>query len=372
MTVQEEKNSLNQFALKIYRYLMSHEWLLAIFLTIAVVAIGSALGIENNQIIALNSYKLAHYSLEPANKLSFLANWDGARYISIVLHGYSSSFVTGFFPLYPILIFIFHQIISSPLMSALVVSWLFLIGAIYYYLKIVKLYFNLNSNIEALKATLLFVLFPSGVYLIAAYSESAFALLALAAIYYAMQDRYINAGLMAMLAAVTRIDGVFILLLVALILFEQKQKIKNIVLTSFIGSLGLISYMVFLFFTRHNPLEFIKAQQTHHWLQSTILSKLASFGWVDWSLFLVVLWTSIYWWKRKKSFSIYSMLFLLIPIVGGQFGGYPRYILMLFPLQFMLFAYVKEKKFVYQILLVLFSVTWTYTLLQFAAGYIIS
>lgn len=333
---------------------------------------GSLIGYEHDQSITINSFKLAHYSLEPTNPLSFLANWDGARYISIAVHGYSNSFLTGFFPLYPLLIAIFHLVISSPLTSALLVSWLSLIGAIYFYLKLIKLLFNISNNGEALKASLLFILFPSGVYLLAAYSESLFALISLAAIYFALQKKYLATGLSALLATSARIDGVFVLLLVLLILIEEREKLSRISITLILGSLGTLSYMGYLLFSKHNPLAFIKAQEAHHWFQYSLLTKLSSFGWIDYIFFLAIIWATVYWWKRRKSFSIYMALFLAIPIIGGQFGGYPRYALMAFPLQFMLFDYCKHKTLYLQLLIAIFSVAWSYILLQFAAGYIIS
>jgi hypothetical protein len=89
---------------------------------------------------------------------------------------------------------------------------------------------------------------------------------------------------------------------------------------------------------------------------------------------LAILWTTIYWWKRRKSFAVYSGLYLLIPLVGGQFGGYPRYTLMVFPLQFMLFDYFRDKKFALMpsVVLIFFAIGWAYILLQFAAGYVVS
>jgi hypothetical protein len=130
--------------------------------------------------------------------------------------------------------------------------------------------------------------------------------------------------------------------------------------------------MTYLLFRYHNPLEFIDAQKDHHWLQSPLISQLGSFGIIDYTLVVIIILTTVYWWKRRKSFAIYSGLFLLIPLVGGQFGGYPRYTLMVFPLQFMLFEYFRNKKFAYAVVLILFGMGWTYITLRYAAGYVTS
>jgi Gpi18-like mannosyltransferase len=365
------KETIKSKYFSFYKYVLAHELLLSLILAITVIGLGLGMGIANNHSVATNPDQVVHYSEEVTDKLSFLANWDGVRYISISQHGYDTAFMTGFFPLYPILILLLNKIIGSALISALIISWVCLVGAIYYYLKIIKHYFKVDNNLDALKASLLFVLFPSGVYLIAAYTESLFALLSLAAIYYALQRKYIKTALLAMLSTATHINGVFVVLLVALILYEEKEKIRNVLLTLVIGSLGLISYMGYLITKYHNPLEFIGAQKDHHWLEKSVISRLSEVSVLDYVLVFAIIWTTLYWWRRRKSFAIYSALYLLIPILGGQFGGYPRYILMVFPLQFMIFEYVKNKKFAYMVVLVLFGMSWTYTLLHYASGYVV-
>jgi Gpi18-like mannosyltransferase len=372
MDIRKKIRYLKSKYIGLSKYALDHEWMLAILLAFAVVMIGLAMGAENNKIISTNPLQVAHYSLEPTNRLSFLANWDGVDYISVSLHGYTTAFMTGFFPFYPVLIFILHKIIGSSLIDALTISWACLVGAIYYYLKIIKFYFKITDNTEALKAALLFVLFPSGVYLLSAYTESLFALLSLGAIYYALRKSYVKTGLLAALATATHINGAFSLLLVVLILIEERERVRNVFITLVIGSLGLISYMTYLLFRYHNPLEFIDAQKDHHWLQSPLISQLGSFGIIDYTLVVIIILTTVYWWKRRKSFAIYSGLFLLIPLVGGQFGGYPRYTLMVFPLQFMLFEYFRNKKFAYAVVLILFGMGWTYITLRYAAGYVTS
>ena len=372
MDIYKKLKELETKVRDLYRFIIHREWLLAILLTLAIVIIGSVISIQNNKISLLNPVSVSRYTSEPSNKLSFLANWDGVDYISIAKHGYTSSGLTNFFPLYPILINLVNKIISSSLISGLLISWVFLVGAIYYYLKVIKLLFKVDDNLEAIKATLLFVLFPSAIYLMAVYTESMFAFLALGAIYYALKKKYLKTALLTALATATHINGVFLLVLVTLILIEEKEKLRNIFISLAVGSLGLVSFMGYLWVRYHNPLEFISAQHNHGWLRHSFLGRLGSFDRVDFLMAFLILVTAMYWWKRRKSFAIYSFLYLLIPIIGGQFGGFPRYTLMVFPIQFMLYNYFRNKKFGYQLILVLFTIGWTYILLQFAAGYVVS
>ncbi len=310
------------------------------------------------------------YTGEPKNYLKFLSNWDGPIYLTIAKHGYHPSYLVNFFPFYPLTISLLHKIISSLLDSGLLIAWLSFIGAIYYYIRIIKDYFHLDKTEEIIKATLLFVLFPSAIFFIATFSESLFALLSLGAIYYAMKNKYMLAGLLTMMAGVTRVNGVFIILLVGMILYFNHQKIKNVLVAMTIGSLGLVSYMSALLIKFNNPLEFIKTQQNHGWLQHSFLNNIVHVSTLNLLFLLPIIVSVVYWWKKDKSFSIYSILYLLIPVVGGQFGGFARYALMVFPVPLMLYDYAKNKQIAYNILLVVFSIGWTYLMIQYVGGYI--
>ena len=357
---------------KLFKYISNRDWLIAILFTIGIVMVGSFIAIENNKIVALNPVNVSRYTAEPNNKLSYLGDWDGIDYMNIAKSGYFSSRLTNFFPLYPIILNLVNKIVRSPLVSGLIIAWVFLAGTIFYYLKIVKLLFKTDDNLEALKAALLFILFPSAIYLMAVYTESLFAFLALGAIYYALKKKYLKSSVMAALAGATHTNGVFLLVLVALILIEEKEKLRNVFITLVVGSLGLISFMGYLWIKFKNPLEFIAAQHDHGWLRHSLISRLSSFSSVDFLCAILIIASAIYWWKRRKSFAIYSLIYLLIPLIGGQFGGFPRYTLMVFPIQLMLYDYFKNKKLGYQLVLILFTIGWTYVLLQFAAGYIVS
>ena len=53
--------------------------------------------------------------------------------------------------------------------------------------------------------------------------------------------------------------------------------------------------------------------------------------------------SAFYWWGRKKSLAIYSLLFVALPLAGGNFAGFSRYTLMAFPLQWMLAKNLKTR-----------------------------
>jgi hypothetical protein len=245
-----------------------------------------------------------------------------------------------------------------------------MIGAIFYFIKVSKVLFKIKTPIESLKSVLLFILFPTAVFLFATYTEGLFAMLALGAIYYLLRKNYLISAVFALLAAVTHVTGVFLIIMLVMMLFEQKARLSQIIKYFIISCLGLIGYMIFLAVRFSNPLSFITAQRAHGWVDSGYLHHISStFSIINIFFIILLLASVVYWWRRKKSFSIYSLTFLLIPLVGGQFGGFDRYTLMAFPIQFMLYQQLKNKHLTYTLVLVAFTVVWTYTVLQYMGGY---
>lgn len=355
---------------RIRTYIVRHDLLLVLCIGVIIICVGSYLGQENNNIVPVSTAVLAHYTAEPNNPLRFLSNWDGPNYIQISQHGYTSTNQTNFFPLYPMIIHLVHAVVDSPLTSAIIVSWASCIGAVYYYLKVIKFLFHIENNVEALKGVLLFILFPSGVFLLATYTESLFAFLALGALYYALKKMYLPAAFFTFLATLTHFNGIFLLVLIVMVLYEQKETVRHIVITAGIGSLGLLCYMDYLFVKYQNPFAFVSAQRAHGWLQHNYSTLLSELDIVNLLLIVLILIAAYYWWSRRKSFSVYALLYLCIPIFGGQIGGFDRYALMAFPIQFMLFDRYRDRLLSYAMILSVSTILWTHYVFLYSGGYI--
>jgi len=358
----------------LYLYINKKLWLFTLLTTLIVVSTGIFISIESNRLVKPNIDPTSHYHLEN-NPLKHLANWDGADYISIANKGYDDKFLTGFFPLYPILIKLVHVIVKSYLISGLIITWLALWGAIYFYVSIVKEYYSrsntkIKDNLTLIKSALYFVLFPSGIYLLCVYTESLYALLALAAIYFAYKKKLILTALLTILATAAHITGFFLIPIVVLMLFEEKvNKLKSLAVGA-IGSIGVIAYSIYLWIKFNNPFEFVHSQTVHHWLKNKIWYNYDSISILDLFLLISLIATVIYWYKRKRSFSFYTLLFIAIPLIGGQFDGFARYTLMAFPMQLMFFDYLKNKIESQFISLMILSSLWTYSVILFAAGFV--
>ena len=360
-----------RWAMACRRYIGKHNFALAVVLTVIMVATGIILGGSNNGVIPKFPVAHYHYTAEPNNPLSFLSNWDGPDYLSIVHSGYRSLFDANFFPLYPMLIYIVSFVVRSELISALLIAWVSLAGAIWFYMKIINHLFGVTKQSEMIQALSFFLLFPSGVFLIATYTESLYALLALGAVYYALQRQYIRVSLLLLLCTATHVTGPLIVVLAAMILWEEKERWRNIAVTVCIGSIGLLGYMCYVWRRFDNPFAFIESQKSMHgWGQHSYLSLVTRADPLHVIFIALLIMTAVYWWPRRRSFAIYSLLFLLIPLAGRQYGGFNRYVLMAFSLQFMLSAWVRDRKQIYPYVLALLTMGWTYFALQYAGGYI--
>ncbi|HEV2413147.1 MAG TPA: mannosyltransferase family protein [Candidatus Saccharimonadales bacterium] len=358
---------------KISHTISSNELLLALVTVVVLVIVGVTLGWINNKIVLPSAVHASHYHLEPHNPLRYMANHDGPIYIHIAENGYQKIHLTNYFPVYPLLIRAFHKVIPSALDSALIISWACLVGAVYYYLKIVKELFNVKNNLEALRAVLFFILFPTAIFLIATYTESLFAFVSLAAIYYALKKQYLPAMAFSFLSTAAHDNGVLTLILVCLILYEKKERLIHIFWTLVIGGLGLVTYMVYLYEKFHKPLAFITAQKSQGWAQQggNIIDHLADHSHLSnyffWALVIIA---AYYWWSRRRNWAIYSILYAVIPLAGGIFGGYNRYILMAFPVPLMFYDKFRKSPTGYQIVLTLSVILWTLISLQYMGGYI--
>lgn len=349
--------------------ILGNKFYLAVIIALCLIASSVFLGSYNNRIVPLNNNPVAKYTSEPHNPLSFLANWDSLNYIKIANEGYHGTDLTNFFPLYPILIHIVKLITGSPLDAALIISWLSLVGAIYFYLQIVGFLFK-DKGIEGARAALFLLLFPTAVFFLAAYTESLFAFMALSAIYFTLNRKYLIASAFAIPMTATHITGLFVLALIGMIMIENKAKLRTIVLTLLTGSLGLISYIFFLYEKFHKPLLFITSQKSHGWLSGKYSNFVGSADLISAFMIILILLAAIYWWNKRRSLAIYGLLYLLIPIVGEQFGGFNRYVLMAFSVPLMLYGVSRKRPNLYIGFILISAVLWTYTLLQYAGGYI--
>jgi hypothetical protein len=132
--------------------------------------------------------------------------WDTIWYLKIAAFGYSSQDGTlAFMPLYPWLVRGLGALTGNYLLSALIISNLACLLALFLFYEVVLDKFQ-NKEI-ALWGTFLLASFPSAFFLFTAYTDSLFLALALAAWLFARRGMWPAAGLLAALATLCRLQG---------------------------------------------------------------------------------------------------------------------------------------------------------------------
>jgi hypothetical protein len=141
--------------------------------------------------------------------LSVWQRFDTNWYLKIAQRGYSGDDgSTVYFPLYPLLIRVVSAVVGNAMLAALLISNLSAIGALAMLYRLNEALFGAPS---ARRVVAYWLLFPTAFFLLAAYTESLFLFLALAAFDCARRDKWILAALLGGLAALTRLQGALLI-----------------------------------------------------------------------------------------------------------------------------------------------------------------
>lgn len=203
-------------------------------------------------------YGLAHYLLQPWR------NWDGHWYALAALRGYGyHQAVTAFYPLYPLLLRGLSDLLDGQIeLAGVLISNAALAGALVLLYKLVRLDF---PHAVARRTLLYLALFPTAYYFSAVYSESLFLLLTVGSLYAARRERWWLAGALGFLAALTRSQGILLVIPLAIFFLRQqgwhprRWRANPIALT--LVPAGLLTYMAYLRRIWDDPLVMIRAQK---------------------------------------------------------------------------------------------------------------
>lgn len=181
--------------------------------------------------LAGRSLDAAWYSAEdifpyrgvPPDRVALFALWqrfDTNWYLAIAAQGYIVEGSTVYMPLYPLLVSVLQRVTVSPMFAALMVSNLALVGAL---ALLYRLAVDVLGTEPARRTLAFFLLFPTSFFLFGAYTESLFLLLALAALLSARRERWLLAALFGALAALTRLQGVVLLIPLAYLWWRGRR-----------------------------------------------------------------------------------------------------------------------------------------------------
>jgi len=290
--------------------------------------------------------------------------FDARIYTSIAAEGYGYDGGFGdtvFAPLYPVLVRILGWVLGERYsLAALLISNAAAFVALWLLFQLVE--FELDRS-TARRATLYLAIFPVSFFLFAAYSESVYLALSIAAFYFLRRSRWGYAGLMALLASWTRTPGWVLGVPFLLEYVRPRQGVRPpraALLSVAAAPLGLGSFLLYRHLAGYPPMGelyatcwrffFVPPWQSILVASNHILSGSAIPADV-FDLFLVFVFTALVlvgWRRIPTVYSLYTVAGILFSLTRLKVPLYPlqsqsRYLLVLFP-AFMVLAQLGEHR----------------------------
>lgn len=316
--------------------------------------------------------------------------WDASNYVDIAQNWYvnsgnSANFIV-FYPLYPMLIRAFTFDFSYANLSALIIANVSSLIAFFYLYKLAKLEF---SSAVAVKAVLFLSVFPVAYFLSVPYTEGLFFALVIACIYYARLGKWGIAGMLSVLASLTRLAGLLLLPVLLVEYFHQigwkPRKVDVRVLWSTLPLAGLLIYLGINFQVTGNAFTFLTVEATHwfnrldpkagleaaYWwatnglYPNNLTSGIAPLVFAAFGLLMVIV--SV-WRRMRPVYSVYIFLSWALAVSTSWWISVPRYIMAMFPM-FMLFGLLTKNKAVNIAFAVVSAVLMCYFTIFFALGW---
>jgi len=285
--------------------------------------------------------------------LAVWGRWDAVHYLEIAMRGYYGTDMA-FFPLYPALIRIVGTFLGYDLIAGLVISNVALFFGLLFFYKLVAHQYDRSV---ARHAIFYISIFPTAVFFSAVYTESLFFALTVAAFYYIRERKWLAAGILGGLAALTRVEGVLLAVPFAMEavsavgwgnLVASPRRFWRAIVGFALVPFGLLVYMAILWVLRGDPLYFTHVQV--HWnrhlappwaslWRSIVMiahphNAQAAVGQAVELAFTILMLAVLIAGVRllRPSFLVYMALSILIPMSTSSLMSMPRFALVLFPL----------------------------------------
>lgn len=216
------------------------------------------------------------YSSTPVDMTALLASWnhwDAANYVRIAQYGYQTPFDVAFFPLLPLMIAGGAFVLGSwsYLTLGTVISNAALLGALFVLYQIAV---DAGGEQVARRTLLYLCIFPTAFYFFAAYNESLFILLSAGAFLAMRRQHWWLAGILGLLASLTRSAGVLLVIPYLIELWQSRESImaarQNMllrILPIVLIPLGTLLYAIYCWHISGNLLAFVSVQS--HWGRHT-------------------------------------------------------------------------------------------------------
>ncbi|HEY3344444.1 MAG TPA: hypothetical protein VGJ97_05935 [Anaerolineaceae bacterium] len=314
--------------------------------------------------------------------LDIWCRWDSRWYLSIITDGYrqlapsviATHFTNlAFFPLYPYLVKL-AAVLAIPFQSqgfyltfgVILSNLCFLGGAGLLYKLIVDW---IADEAVARRTLLLIFAFPTSFIFSCFYPEGLFFLLSVATLLLGYQKKWLWAGIVGALLAVSRPQGILVIVPLFLLYMKSVEwKLRSIRLDLGWQALipaALAAHFVSLYSRTGTLIAPLVAQQPwrsdKNIIQDAIylihLQPSLNVWQIDgiiWVLFAVILIAGA-WRLRSWPIAVYGLLQLVLPVSTGTFFSFARFAVTIFPIFIMLAMFLKKRSLLFIVVAVLFT-----------------
>ena len=342
--------------------------------------------------------------------LNPLAHYDGVWFLRIAEAGYPNGRYATFFPLYPLVVRAGGLLVGHEYeLAGIALSTAFFLAAAALLYVLVELDFGHRA---AFCTVLALSLFPTSFFFQAVYSESFFLLLSLVCFWCLRRDRWLLAGVVALLASLTRVTGVLLLLPMALTYFGSSKRTaggRARPAALVLPLLGLAGYCLFLWRVAGDPVLWSSGESAwgrHLTLPtSTLWHALRAAGYavrylatgraapllqtypgetlsfvqheiavvnlVSFGALAFAVWALVAGWRRlPRAYTLYAAALVVVPLLQPRsqipLMSMPRFVLVAFPLFIALGLAIQRRRLLRTALLVASTVLLVYLTGRFA------
>ena len=309
--------------------------------------------------------------------------WDSYWFLNIVREGYRfvgpveqvSGVTAGIpetnvtpFPLYPLAMKVGGWITGDPAVAGLLVSQICLLLSFWLLYKLARL--DLNRG-PAEMAVWFFALVPWTYAFSAIYSEALFFCLVLGSIYAARSNRFLVAGILGMLASLTRLPGVLVAIPVFLEILAHRKETGRAPITASLALMlipfGSAAYLGYLWWLTGEPFAYFIGQQGWHkelvvpwhhvyvWITSADFDGQQMLDLTTTTFAIAILVVGFD--RIRFSYWAYLLVSTLVLLSSSYLLGLPRYLAAVFPVYFVLAGLAARRPGVGRAIVIVFALT---------------
>jgi hypothetical protein len=302
----------------------------------------------------------------PSSGPWFYARWDSYRYVGIAQEGYSDPIWATFFPGYPLMMRALDRGVLAWVMeedernSRMTLAGL-LVSGMMSWVAVWGLHTLLRERLAleggdweggALRGAFYLLAFPTALFMVQVYTESAYLALSVWALVWAYRRAWWLAGALAVLAALTRPTGIFLCLPLFTLLLDGWWRGQNAPRWAWgVPFAPLLTFWLFNQYLAANGVDTIAAQRDfgRYLLHPYALWAFAQqIAWMlsepagavqiglDLGLTLFATWLCLIEWKHHPGLALYGLAVTWVSLATGQLVSQNRYVLAAFPIYFVL------------------------------------